>query len=270
MKKPIRAFRIVLVKKRWWTAAACLCLAAAMFCVVNYYPAAVGASASVRQLPIYCVQRDQKLISISFDAAWGNEDTQQLIDILRKYNVKATFFVVGDWVDKYPESVKALHDAGHEVMNHSNSHAHMSQLSSEAIVADVEACNDKIEAVTGVRPTLIRPPYGEYDNNVITSIRSIGMEPIQWDVDSLDWKDLPAGEITERVVSRVQPGSIVLFHNAALHTPEALPAILETLLQEGYTFVPISELILPGEYNVDYTIDHTGRQLPAQPSSSPR
>ena len=79
----------------------------------------------------------------------------------------------------------------------------------------------------------------------------------------------PAGEITERVVSRVQPGSIVLFHNAALHTPEALPAILETLLQEGYTFVPISELILPGEYNVDYTIDHTGRQLPAQPSSSP-
>ena len=83
-------------------------------------------------------------------------------------------------------------------------------------------------------------------------------------------KDLPAGEITERVVSRVQPGSIVLFHNAALHTPEALPAILETLLQEGYTFVPISELILPGEYNVDYTIDHTGRQLPVQPSSSPR
>ena len=223
-----------------------------------------------KELPIYCVDTKEPKIAISFDAAWGNEDTQQLIDILRKYNVKATFFVVGDWVDKYPESVKALHDAGHEVMNHSNSHAHMSQLSSEAIVADVEACNDKIEAVTGVRPTLIRPPYGEYDNNVITSIRSIGMEPIQWDVDSLDWKDLPAGEITERVVSRVQPGSIVLFHNAALHTPEALPAILETLLQEGYTFVPISELILPGEYNVDYTIDHTGRQLPAQPSSSPR
>ena len=132
------------------------------------------------------------MLSISFDAAWGNEDTQQLIDILGKYNVKATFFVVGSWVDKYPESVKALHDAGHEVMNHSNDHAHMSQLSKEEIIADVEACNDKIEAVTGVRPTLIRPPYGEYDNNVITAIRSIGMEPIQWDVDSLDWKDLPA------------------------------------------------------------------------------
>ena len=238
--------KCLILRRRTLTVLACALLAAAMFALVNA-PAVAEASATDRQLPIYCVQRDQKMLAISFDAAWGNEDTQQLIDILGKYNVKATFFVVGDWVDKYPESVKALHDAGHE-----------------------EACNDKIEAATGVRPTLIRPPYGEYDNNVITSIRSIGMEPIQWDVDSLDWKDLPAGEITERVVSRVQPGSIVLFHNAALHTPEALPAILETLLQEGYTFVPISELILPGEYNVDYTIDHTGRQLPAQPSSSPR
>lgn len=84
------------------------------------------------------------------------------------------------------------------------------------------------------------------------------------DGDSLDWKELSAGEITERVVSRVQPGSIVLFHNAALHTPEALPGILETLLQEGYTFVPISQLILPGICNEDYTIDHTGRQCPVR------
>ena len=86
-----------------------------------------------------------------------------------------------------------------------------------------------------------------------------------WDSDSLDWKDLSAQEITKRVTSKVQAGSIVLFHNAALHTPEALPTILETLLQEGYTFVPISQLILPGTYNTDYTIDHTGRQMAALP-----
>ena len=97
--------------------------------------------------------------------------------------MKATFFVVGEWVDKYPESVKALADAGHEVMNHSNTHAHFSQLATDEIIADVTACNDKIEAVTGVRPTLLRPPYGEYDDHVITAIRSMGMEPIQWDVD---------------------------------------------------------------------------------------
>ena len=240
----------------------CVLAAALMFGAVNM--PAVVASATQRQLPIYCVERDQKMISISFDAAWGNEDTQQLIDILGKYDIKATFFVVGEWVDKYPESVKALHDAGHEVMNHSNDHAHMSQLSREEIIADVNACNDKIEAVTGVRPTLIRPPYGEYDDNVISAIRSLDMEPIQWDVDSLDWKDLSAADITKRVTGKVQAGSIVLFHNAAKHTPEALPGILETLLQEGYTFVPISELILPGECGTDYTLDHTGRQCPVK------
>ncbi len=250
--------KMILLKRKTLTVLSCLLAAACMFYVVNY-PAAVGAAATERQLPIYCVQRDQKMLSISFDAAWGNEDTQQLIDILAKYNVKATFFVVGDWVDRYPESVKALHDAGHEVMNHSNTHAHLPQLSADEIVADLNACNDKIEAVTGVRPTLIRPPYGDYDDHSILAIRSMGMEPIQWDVDSLDWKELPAGEITQRVVSRVKPGSIVLFHNAALHTPEALPSSLEQLLQEGYTFVPISELILSGEYS----INHEGRQCPA-------
>lgn len=117
---------------------------------------------------------------------WGNEDTQTLIDILAKYNVKTTFFVVGEWVDKYPDSVKALHDAGHEIMNHSKDHAHYNSLSTEEIIADVNACNDKIEAITGVRPTLIRCPYGEYDDHVVTAIRSIGMEPIQWDVELLE------------------------------------------------------------------------------------
>ena len=254
--------KCISLKGRSLTILACLLAAAVMFGAVN--APAVMASATQRQLPIYCVQRDQKMISISFDAAWGNEDTQQLIDILGKYNIKATFFVVGQWVDKYPESVKALHDAGHEVMNHSNTHAHMSQLSRDEIIADVNACNDKIEAVTGVRPTLIRPPYGEYDDNVISAIRSMGMEPIQWDVDSLDWKELSAPDITKRVTGKVQAGSIVLFHNAALHTPEALPGIIDTLLQQGYTFVPISQLILPGECGTDYTLDHTGRQCPAQ------
>ena len=238
--------------------AICLCLAVLIFGVVNA-PWVVGAAATARQLPIYCVQRDQKVVSISFDAAWGNEDTHQLIDILGRYQIPATFFVVGDWVEKYPESVKELHDAGHEIMNHSNTHAHYPQLTGEEVVADLNACNDKIEKITGVRPTLVRLPYGDYDDHSINAVRSVGMEPIQWDVDSLDWKDLSAPEITKRVTGKVQPGSIVLFHNAAKHTPEALPGIIECLLQEGYTFLPISQIILEG----DYTIDHTGRQCPA-------
>lgn len=250
--------KFVLIKRKLLTLGVCLLCAAAMFYIVSH-PAVVGASAATRQLPIYCVQRDQKLVSLTFDAAWGNEDTQQLIDILGQYNVKATFFVVGEWVDKYPESVKALSDAGHEVMNHSNDHAHFNSLSAEEIAANINACNDKIEAVTGVRPTLFRPPYGEYDDHVISTVRALSMEPIQWDVDSLDWKEIPAGEITQRVTGKVQSGSIVLFHNAAIHTPEALPGIIEALLQDGYTIVPVSQIILTGEY----TIDHTGRQCPA-------
>ena len=174
--------KVIYLRRKVLAAGACALAAVMMFWVVNH-PAVVGASASTRQLPIYCVQKDYKVLSISFDAAWGNEDTQQLIDILGKYNVKATFFVVGEWVDKYPESVKALSDAGHEVMSHSNTHAHFNSLSSEEIIADLNACGDKIEGVTGVRPTLFRCPYGEYDDHVINAVRSMGIEPIQWDVE---------------------------------------------------------------------------------------
>ena len=218
---------------------------------------AVSVNGSSRELPIYCVDKgDEKIISISFDAAWGNEDTSQLIDIIAKYDVKATFFVVGDWVDKYPESVKQLSDAGHEVMNHSNKHPHMPELSQEKMRAEITECNNKIEAITGVKPILFRAPYGDYNNETIKTIRECGCYPIQWDVDSIDWKDIEADQITKRVTSKVKPGSIVLFHNAAKHTPEALPQILEKLKSDGYSIVPISQLI----YSDNYTIDSTGRQ----------
>ncbi len=244
--------------KKAATAALCALIAAAILAAVEL-PAMVTASTATRELPIYSVERDQKMIALSFDAAWGNEDTETLIRILGKYNVKATFFVIGRWAEKYPESVKALADAGHEVMNHSDDHAHFNTLSADEIVKNVNAASDRIETITGVRPTLFRPPYGEYDDHVIKAVRSMGVEPIQWDVDSLDWKDLSAQDIYKRVTSKAAPGSIVLFHNAAKHTPEALGDIIEFLLSEGYTIVPVSELILKG----DYTIDHTGRQFPA-------
>ena len=253
--------KVILLRKSVVMAVLAIAAACAIFGAVAL-PAAITTTAAARQLPIYSVERaeGEKLCAISFDAAWGNEDTQKLIDILAEYNVKTTFFVVGDWVDKYPESVKALGDAGMEVMNHSNHHDHFNRLTADEIVADVTACNDKVKAITGIAPTLIRCPYGEYDDHVISAIRSMGMEPIQWDVDSLDWKDYDAKTIFKRVTENLQPGSIVLFHNAALHTPEALPSILEFMQQNGYTVVPIGQLI----YTENYTIDHAGRQWPAQ------
>ena len=243
--------------RKFLSALGMLLAVALIFWTVNS-PAIVGASATQRQLPVYSVQRSDKVVSLSFDAAWGNEDTQELIDILQKYKVYTTFFVVGDWVDRYPESVKALAGAGHEVMNHSNSHAHFSTLSREQIISDITACNEKIEAVTGVRPVLFRCPYGEYDDHVISTVRGMGMEPIQWNIDSLDWKGLSADEIQRRVLKNIEPGSIILFHNAAENTPEALPGIIESLLADGYTIVPVSQILLQGET----VIDSTGKQCP--------
>ncbi len=231
----------------------------AIFWAVNS-PAVVGASAATRELPIYNVRRDNKCVALTFDAAWGNEDTQELIDILGKYDVTATFFLVGSWVDKYPESVRQLHEAGMELGNHSDDHPHMAKLSDTEIAQQVTDCNAKIEAITGKPVELFRCPYGEYDDDVISTIKSLGIDTIQWNVDSLDWKDLTAQEIYERVTQRVSAGSIVLFHNAAKHTPEALPAIIEYLLAEGYDIVPVSELLLDGAYS----IDHTGCMIPAE------
>ena len=141
-----------------------------------------------RLLPIYSVETNEKKIAISFDAAWGADDTDTLISILKEYNVPATFFVVGEWVDKYPEEVKKLSDAGHDVMNHSSTHPYMTKLGTDKMLEELNTCNQKIAAITGKTPTLFRAPYGDYNNSVIQTVESIGMKTIQWDVDTIDTK----------------------------------------------------------------------------------
>ena len=222
-------------------------------------------AATERKLPVYCTDRDGKQVAFTFDAAWGNEDTGTLIDIFKQNDIHVTFFVVGEWCDRCSDSVKALAAAGHEVMNHSSSHPHMPALSRAEMQAEIRSCNEKIAALTGKTPTLFRAPYGDYDNALLETLDGLGMQCVQWDVDSLDWKDLSAGEITERVLSKVQSGSIVLFHNAAKHTPEALPGIIKTLKAQGYTFVKASELLYPA----GTPINHEGRQLGAASSTAP-
>ena len=216
-----------------------------------------SAAKSSKLVPIYCVESEKKVVSLSFDAAWGNEDTEELITILDKYSISATFFVVGSWVDKYPESVKQLADAGHEIQNHSNSHPHMPQLSTEKMLEELNTCNDKIEKITGVRPTLFRAPYGDYNNQMIKNVESINMYTIQLVVDSCDWMEGHTAErIKNDVLKKVKAGSIILFHNAAVNTPAALPGFIESLIADGYSFSKISDLI----YKENYTIDHNGRQ----------
>lgn len=211
-----------------------------------------------RKLPIYCVENNKKQISISFDAAWGADDTDQLISILKNYKVKATFFVVGAWVDKYPDEVKKLSEAGHRVENHSNSHPYMTKLSTDKMITELTACNEKIKEITGRQPVLFRAPYGDYNNPVIEAVQSINMYTIQWDVDSRDWfENATPQSIIDNVVSKVKDGSIILMHNDAEHTPAALPTILKTLQDEGYEFVLIEDLI----YKDNYEIIHDGTQV---------
>lgn len=244
--------------KREKIAVAACCLVFALFIgFTTTNSQVVSASSTVRDLPIYNVSVEDKVCSLSFDAAWGNEDTQDLIDILASYDIKATFFVVGDWVDKYPESVKALYDAGHEIMNHSDSHPYMTQLSASEMLEEISVCNDKIEAITGEKPILFRPPYGDYNDLLVSTLRDNGMYAIQWNIDSLDWKDPTPAEMQERIMEKIVPGSILLFHNAAVNTPDALPGIIEALINEGYSFEKISDLI----YKENYTIDNAGMQI---------
>jgi peptidoglycan-N-acetylglucosamine deacetylase len=211
---------------------------------------------NTKKLPIYCVDVPEKKIAISFDAAWGADRTEDLLKILKDHNIKTTFFLVGFWVDKFPEMVKKISDEGHEVANHSARHPKLSTLSKEQIIKELNSTSEKIEAITGKPTTLLRPPFGDYNNNLIATAQELGYQVIQWDVDSLDYKDYGTQSIVDRVLKKVGNGSIVLFHNNATYTPEALPIILDELQKQGYEIVPISELI----YKENYYIDHTGRQ----------
>ena len=235
----------------------CLGLAAALAVSgVTIYSITRAVNKSVKMLPIYSVERDDKKIAVTFDAAWSAEDTDLLIDILKKHNAKATFFVVGDWAEKNPDAIKRLFKAGHEIANHSDSHPSFSAISREEIRAEIVSCNKKIEAITGVAPRLVRAPSGDYDNKSLEVTEGLGMKMIQWDVDSLDWKLLTVDEMYSRITSKVQNGSIILFHNGVENTPKALDKILAKLKTDGYEFVTVSELI----YWDNYEIDHTGRQ----------
>lgn len=213
-----------------------------------------------RELPIYCVQTDEPKVAISFDAAWGNEDTGRILEILAKHNVHATFFMTGGWVESYPDDVKAIYEAGHDLGNHSENHKNMSQLSDSEIKDEIMSVHNKVKELTGYEMFLFRPPYGDYDNEVITGTISCGYYPVQWSIDSLDWKDYGADDIINRVCSSDQlcGGAIILCHNGAKYTADALDQLLTTLEEKGFQVVPISEIILKENYHMDTT----GKQIP--------
>lgn len=227
---------------------------------IKFIPAAITVSNSTnnRKLPIYCVDKDEKKVALSFDAAWGNQDTAAILDILAKHNVKVTFFMTGGWVEKYPEDVKAIAAAGHDLGNHSENHKHMSQLSKEQSTEEIMKVHNKVKELTGIDMNLFRPPYGDYNNTLVEAVNEAGYHCIQWDVDSLDWKDYGVDSIVNTVTchKHLGNGSIILCHNGAKFTKDALEAVITGLQEKGYEIVPISQLIYTGEYYMD----HEGRQ----------
>lgn len=212
---------------------------------------------TVRKLPIYSVERQDNKIAISFDCAWGTDYTDKLLETMRQEDVKCTFFAVEFWVKKHSDYVKKISDYGHELGTHSATHPYMSKLDKQAVINELSSSTDAIQQITGKKVKVFRPPYGDYNDNLIQTASELGLYTVQWDVDSLDWKDLSADEIVNRVVSRVKKGSIVLFHNQGLHTAQALPTIISALKQKGFEFCTVGELI----YEQDYYISADGRQF---------
>ncbi|MDR3240034.1 MAG: polysaccharide deacetylase family protein [Clostridiales bacterium] len=217
------------------------------------------AESAQRKLPIYSVETPEKRVAVSFDAAWGADDTDKLLQILQTEDVKATFFLCGYWVDKYPDEVKKIYEAGHDIGNHSATHAHGGKLSLEQNKQEIMIAHDKIKNLLGIEMNLYRPPYGEYNNTVITATAETNYYAVQWDVDSHDWMNKGVDYEINRVLNNknLRNGSIILFHNDAKDTPVALPIILKGLKEKGYTIGPVSQLI----YKNNYHMDNTGRQI---------
>ena len=218
----------------------------------------IPTAGKTKKLPIYCVDTEEKKVALSFDAAWGNEDTRNLLSILKKHNVKVTFFMTGEWMNKYPDDVKAILADGHDLGNHSENHKQMSQLSAEQCRTEIQKAHDRIKELTGVEMNLFRPPYGDYNNTLVEVCKDMGYHCVQWDIDSLDWKDYGTDAIIKKVLEHkhLGNGSIILMHNGAKYTPAALESVILGLKEKGYELVPISELI----HKENYEMDHEGRQ----------
>ena len=243
------------VSKRRFIGIVCIFFAIAVIMGL-FFNKNIAVAKTNRKLPIYSVDTSEKKIAITFDAAWTNQDTDEIIKILKKHNAKATFFIVGDWAAKFPESVKAFFDAGHTIANHSDTHKAFSKCSREEIKAEIVNCNKKLEAIIGTPVTLVRAPSGDYTDQSLDVCKELNMTMIQWSCDSLDYTKISTEEIVNRVIKGTTNGSILLFHNGVENTAPALNIILTELTKQGYSFVSVEDLI----YKDNFYIDHTGKQ----------
>ena len=215
------------------------------------------ASTMQKLLPIYNVQTEQKKVAFTMNCAWNADDIDTILKTLQDNNVKITFFMVGEWIEKYPEAAKKIHEAGHEIGSHSDTHPHVNNLSFEKNIEEIEKSNDKIEKVTGKRTNIYRAPYGEYNDTVIKAAQDKGYHTIQWNLDTLDYTGLTGEEMWKRLEGKIKEGDIILSHNGTKHTADSLDRLLKNIKQKGLEVVTISDLI----YLDNYTINSNGTQI---------
>lgn len=250
-----------MIKLNRRTAGIAICMLAAVLMIYFFISDEIReANGRSRLIPVYSVENQENRVAITFDCAWGAKDIPVILNILKEKNVRATFFLVGEWVKRNPEETRMIAEQGHDVANHSENHFKMSALNRDKIKKEIADCTKTIEETTGTRPNLFRAPYGDYNDNVITIARQAGCETIQWSVDSLDWKPGISQEAILKRVSVAKSGDIFLFHNDTPHTDKILGRAIDIIREKGLNPVPVSELIL----KEDYEIQHDGRQVPKQ------
>lgn len=205
-----------------------------------------------RQVPVYRVARDDHAIALTIDAAWSADKTPFILDTLDRYGIKATFFLCGVWVNAYPDAVKEIASRGHEIGNHSLTHPHMNRISADEIRQELKQLDDRIEELTGKRCTLFRAPFGEYNDTVVSTVRDMGYEIVQWNIDTVDWKEGRSPDtILNAVLPKLSDGSIILSHNNGFGIETYLPKLIEEAQGKGYRFVTISELLPESDRKVD-------------------
>lgn len=240
-----------------------VCLIGVILLVIIVGSVAVGMSskaietANKRLIPIYSVDNMEDKVALTFDAAWGSDKTRKIMDLLEANGYKGTFFLTGFWIDENEELTKEIFSRGHLIGNHSENHKHLSEVKKEELKEEIDGVSTKIERLTGQTTKYFRAPFGEYDNRLISTLNERSTYCIQWSIDSLDWKGISGKEISDRVVSRVKSGDIILFHNNSDHVLDALPLIILAIKNKKLSAVRVDELI----YKDNYYIDNLGKQI---------
>lgn len=186
----------------------------------------------------------EKMLALTYDTGFEDSEASQILNVLKKHNVKCTFFVTGVWAKKFPVLANRIVLEGHEIANHSLDHPDMVKISYEDIIKNVIDGEKAIEEVTGIKTTLLRHPYGSWDDKVLKAVGEAGYKySIYWSIDTLDWKLPPMQSIVNKVLGKLNKGDIVLMHIGGNNTAEATDRVIVNLKARGYKLVKVSEML---------------------------